>query len=138
MHTIRQFYIISSYEIPDLEQWTANNVAGTEDLPFLYKITRSAKVKKNAVVFHVKIRELFYELIKHTIYKDPCVWYIRCQQFRNRQESCKYRSKIKFLLGADLLKKWINPFLTSVIGKLSTHRWLPYITLASPRLEKRP
>ena len=37
----RHIFIMSSYEIPDLEQWTANNVAGTEDLPFLYKITRT-------------------------------------------------------------------------------------------------
>ena len=82
-----------AYAIPDLEDWSANNLTGTEDKPFLHKITRTLKWKKSGLVFHIKVREFFYEMVKHTFYKDPCVWYIRCQQFKH---GCKFRAKIKF------------------------------------------
>ena len=54
-----------AYAIPDLEDWSANNLTGTEDKPFLHKITRTLKWKKSGLVFHIKVREFFYEMVNY-------------------------------------------------------------------------
>ena len=53
----------TSYEIPTLESWTANNFSGNCNKPFLFKITRGKR--RNSIIFHVKVGNDFFELIKH-------------------------------------------------------------------------
>ena len=97
---------MSWYEIPYLEEWTADNFDGTTIKPFLFNITKG-KYESSSVLFHVKVGQDYYELLKSSAHrKNWRVWYIRCSNYRMSSGNCRFRARIEFLLDREKLETY--------------------------------
>ena len=65
-----------------------NLIAGTDELPFLFNISRGQR--KGSLVFHIKIGIFFYELCLERVFQTSC-------SFKCKDKYCKARSKMQLL-----------------------------------------
>ena len=70
-----------------------NLVAGTDEMPFLFNISRGQR--KGSLIFHIKIGIYFYELRLMRVFQSSC-------SFKCVDKSCKAKSKM-VLLDTDLI-----------------------------------
>ena len=70
-----------------------NLVAGTDEMPFLFNISRGQR--KGSLIFHIKIGIYFYELRLMRVFQSSC-------SFKCIDKSCKAKSKM-VLLDTDLI-----------------------------------
>ena len=68
-------------------------VAGTDEMPFLFNISRGQR--KGTIIFHIKIGIYFYELRLERVFQTSC-------SFKCIDKSCKARSKMQ-LVDTDLI-----------------------------------